>query len=517
MKKNVIGFLLLGFILLGTSAVAQTQQQRLEKHVYYLAADSLNGRKAGSPDARKALNYIENEYRSMGLQPLWGDNMRRYFVDNQSSPLPSRSRMTPVSPDSVVCLERRDRTVFCNLVAVIPGSDPVLKNEYIVVGAHYDHLGIRNGEVYNGADDNASGSAAVIELARQLMLHRDQLDRSVILCAFDAEEIGLWGSSALAQEMSDRGLLDHVTLMMSIDMVGWLKDGKLDFSGTATLKGGSDLLAAAQKKCPIDIKTHGFETSPFGATDTEPFAKRNVPTLAVTTGLRSPYHKPEDDADLIDYAGLSKVTDYLSTLVATMASAETAMTPTGRIASKHKDRLPVLQGGIQLGVGSSFFNFSESAFQTKAGFSGQIGLTGQLNVTQHVGLQVDVLLDRFMTDFPRPATLLSGSLEYAQTSLMVPAQLKLIMGDRSFNFQLGLGGFYSHLLRSSLTDPEIDAVDYGRILPTQQYGLVWSLSMHLMEKLTYGVTCYYAFNGYNSLLDTDTKRRSVLAHFGYQF
>ncbi len=515
--KRILSVLLLLTTLWGGSTLAQSQQQRLEKHVYYLAADSLNGRKAGSADARKAMRYIEQEYLDLGLRPLWGESLRHYFVNSMSNPVSLRSRMTPVSADSVAFLEQRGQTVYCNLVAVIPGSDPVLKNEYIVVGAHYDHLGIRNEQVYNGADDNASGTAAVIELARQLMLQRDQLDRSVVLCAFDAEEIGLWGSTALAQEMSDRGLLDHVALMMSIDMVGWLKEGELDLSGTATLKGCSALIAAAQEKCPIEVKTHGFETSPFGATDTEPFAKRNVPTLAVTTGLRSPYHKPEDDADLIDYPGLSKVTDYLSALVSKMASVETAMTPTGRISSKHKDRLPVLQGGIQVGIGSSFLNFSESAFQTKSGFSGQIGLTGQLNMTQYLGLEVGVLLDRFATEFPRPTTLLSGSQEYAQTSLMVPAQLKLILGSRTFNFQLGLGGYYSHLLRSSLTDRETDVVDDVRILPTQQYGLVWSLSMHLMEKLTYGITCHYGFNGYNSLLDTDTKRRSVLAHFGYQF
>ena len=83
------------------------------------------------------------------------------------------------------------------MVGVIEGSDPELKNEYIVLGAHYDHLGVRNGKVYNGADDNASGSAALIEVARELFSKRDSLRRSVIIAAFDAEELGLWGVQSL--------------------------------------------------------------------------------------------------------------------------------------------------------------------------------------------------------------------------------------------------------------------------------------------------------------------------------
>lgn len=516
MKKRT-ALLLLGLLLLGNGTFAQTQQQRLEKHVYFLAADSLNGRKAGSSDARKALNYIENEYRSIGLQPLWGNDMRQYFVEERQSPNASWSRMATISPDSVSFFEEREKTVYCNLVAVIPGNDPVLKQEYIVVGAHYDHLGIRDGRIYNGADDNASGSAAVIELARQLMAHRDQLARSVIICAFDAEEIGLWGSQALAKEMKNRGIISHVTMMMSIDMVGWLKDGKLDFSGTSTLKGCSGLIDVAGKECGIDIKTHGFETSPFGATDTQPFAKLDVPTLAVTTGLRSPYHKPEDDANLIDYPGLSKVTDCLASLVTSMASEKTTMAPTGRIASKHKDDLPVFEGGILLGIGSNHLNFSNSAFRTKSGFDGQIGLTGQLNFARYIGFQVDAIFDRSVTEFPHVEDPLTGSLQYEQSSLMVPAQLKLILGDRSFNFQIGLGGFYSYLLGSSLADHESDVVNDVRIMPTHQYGFVWSLNLHVVEKFTYGCTWYYAFNGDNTLLNSATKRCSALFNFGYLF
>lgn len=515
MKNRISLILCLSLLLLGVGTRAQNQQQRLENHVYFLAADSLNGRKAGSPDARRAMRYIENEYRAMGLRPLWGDDMRQYFIqeiDNVLSP-----QMTTINSESVSSYEQRGDIVYCNLVAVIPGSDPVLKDEYVVVGAHYDHLGLRNGKVYNGADDNASGSAAVIEMARQLMARRSQLARSVIICAFDAEEIGLWGSTALASQMSSCGLLSHVTMMMSIDMVGWLKGGKLDFSGTATLKDCSAMIEEAAQRSGIKVSKNRYETSPFGATDTEPFAKRDIPTLAVTTGLGSPYHKPEDDADLIDYPGMSKVTDCLVALVSTMASRETAMAATGKISPKHKNKLPVLEAGIVLGIGTNRLNFCNTAFITKPGVDAQVGLTGQLNFSKHLGLQVDALFDRSTSKYPPQEDLLAGSLSYGQSSLLVPAQLKLILGNRTANFQVGLGGFYSYLLRSDLTDHEQGVTERVRILPTDQYGLTWSLSVRLMEKISMGCSFYYAFNGYNDKLAIDTKRRSSLFNVSYLF
>ena len=189
--------LLLALLVASTALMAQTQQQRLEKHLYYLASDSLQGRKAGSDDGRKAAAYIENEYRQMGLQPF-GGTYRHYFLHSYSS---IRGRSVPVSADSVDYYAAQDKTVYCNLVGIIEGSDPVLKNEYIVVGGHYDHLGVKDGEVYNGADDNASGTASVTEVARQLLARRGDLKRSVIICAFDAEELGLFGSQALSVEM----------------------------------------------------------------------------------------------------------------------------------------------------------------------------------------------------------------------------------------------------------------------------------------------------------------------------
>ena len=110
-----------------------------------------------------------------------------------------------------------------------------MKNEYIVIGAHYDHLGVKKGEIYNGADDNASGVATLIELGKALKKNQSNLKRSVMLVAFDAEEIGLVGSKHFINHTSATDM--DIKLMFSIDMVGWYKaSGAVNYAGTGTIK-----------------------------------------------------------------------------------------------------------------------------------------------------------------------------------------------------------------------------------------------------------------------------------------
>ena len=169
MKKILLPLLLLSAALLWSAAdaSAQSREERLAEYVYYFASDSLRGRKAGTPDAAKARDYIVARYKECGLKPFFGG-------------------------DFVIPFEK-DGNQFANAVGVIEGNE--LKDEYIVLGAHFDHLGVKRGAIYPGADDNASGSAALIEVARELVSRRDELKRSVIIAAFDEEELGLYGSN----------------------------------------------------------------------------------------------------------------------------------------------------------------------------------------------------------------------------------------------------------------------------------------------------------------------------------
>lgn len=484
MTRKLI-LLTLPLMLMGNLLMAQTQQQRLEKHVYYLASDSLRGRLAGSDDSRKAAAYIENEYRQMGLKPF-GSMYRHYFIRKLSM---QGGDAILINPDSVDYYEKQDRPVYCNVVGVIEGSDPALKNEFIVVGGHYDHLGVKNGEVYNGADDNASGTAAVTEVARQLLARRGELKRSVLICAFDAEEVGLHGSQALSLELKRLGMIGRVKMMMSIDMVGWLKQGKhLRLTGTGTLKDCADIINEVASQTGLPVSTTRFESSPFTATDTDPFARKGVPTLAVTTGLKSPYHKPGDDPELIDYPGLSQVTDFLAALTLRMASAEQPMEATGKVAAKHRDARKFFEIAPVVGINSTQAHFPNSTLQSNSRVGFNFGLSTEWNFSKYFGMQADVLYDFAHAYYPNEADLFGEGHTYRQQSVVVPVQLRALLGSSMVSVNFGIGGFYGYRFVGNMIDK--DGVRLDTYPSQHQYGIVWSTEIR-MSNLSYGFTNYY--------------------------
>ena len=469
------------FAIFGSHASAQntsTQRQRLEQHVYTLAADSLNGRMAGSLDAQRAAAYITRQWRDMGLKPFLGNN------DKYSMPF-----------------EVGGESGYFNLVAIIEGNDSVLKNEYIVIGGHYDHLGVRNGKIYNGADDNASGTACVTEVARQLLAQQSKLKRSVIVCAFDAEEIGLCGSNALADYMEKNNLLDRVKLMMSIDMVGWLKQGgSLHLEGTGTLLNSNQLTDAETLGIPIKINTKRFENSVFTATDTEPFASQGVPTLAVTTGLKSPYHKPEDDADLIDYEGLSLVTDYLTALTLRAAN-QLGQLASGKVAPKHRSKNAPFNLGLSLGYNSNWLRFPDAAFNGKSLLGWHAGIAMQCNFNNHIALHADVLYTNTRSPYPDVHFLYDNILRLRQQSVTVPLMLRYSVSGRSSDFYISFGGYYSHSINSlfyfTKEVADIDKPSYTtspQPCRTHQWGLGWDFGFRLGYSWDLRCAFFYQLN-----------------------
>ena len=334
-------------------------KDNLKQHVFTLAADSLLGRAAGSEQCRIAAQYIQGYYENLGLTVYTAD-------------FPARSN--PYFRTGA----------FRNIYCVIEGTDPVLKDEYIIVGAHYDHIGTKDNDnspyadvIYNGADDNASGTAAVMEMARLLMQQGKPHRRTIVVVNFDAEEIGLVGSSYMAH--SGELPIESVRLMFSVDMVGYLRASRtLTYTGVGTLREGRKLfeeLSWDQTKGKIKLKS--FEQGAFTSTDTEPFARLKVPTLYVTTGLKSPYHRPQDEADRIDYDGLCQVTLHLTELVTAAANVD-ALEPSGDIAPKHGGRLSPIAAGVKLSMGSSHLHYCEGAVTGKRAFGLQAGLWGRL-------------------------------------------------------------------------------------------------------------------------------------------
>ena len=428
-------------------ARAQTRQERLHDHVYYLAADSLNGRKAGSPDATKAAEYIIRNYEEAGLKPFFREGWYDRF--------------------GVAAYPNAD---FKNVVGFIEGEDPALKNELIILGAHYDHLGIKKEQVYNGADDNASGSAALIEIARALA--GQPLRRSVVIAAFDGEELGLFGSNHLAERMDTLGY--HIKLMMSIDMVGWLKAGKsLQLVGVATIKDGKEILRSQAGSLKLNLRD--FERSVFTATDTEGFAELGIPTLAVTTGLKSPYHKPEDDADLIDYEGLDQVTGYLTDLTEDVATRD-FFTSSGRVAPKHKSYSDYgVDVALVAGYSSNGLLFPDAAFDGKSSLGWNAGLEAHLSLG-YLGLRTQVLYDRYKVRYPDLSDPYQTNIRLRQDELCVPVSLvlqtKRSQSPRSSAY-IGGGAYYARQLSGS--------VDAGRPIPMDDYPTLAGLTPALNQ------------------------------------
>lgn len=443
MKINKIIITCLLLIVSGVT-FAQTQQDRLTRHVYTLAGDSLRGRRAGSEDAAKAAAYIVSQFEGIGIQPYYEEGWYQPFEMNGKT--------------------------YKNVIGIIPGNDPVLKDEYIIIGAHYDHLGVRDDQIYNGADDNASGTATIIEMARILKSQQNSLKRSIIVAAFDAEEIGLWGSNYLAKQLD----LSKVKLMMSIDMVGWLEKGKtLQLQGTATIKDGKRLFREEAEKMHLDIKAKNFETSILGATDTQGFAQRGVATLYVTTGLKSPYHKPEDDSELIDYKGLDRVTDYMADVTMRCATDE-GFAPSGKISPIHSGKRKTLEIMPSVSLVNGNIAFPKAGFDGKSRYGVNAGLMALLNLNSHFTLKTGAQYELLRAKYPDESGLFNSYLPYRQQSVLVPVNLLVYIGGApGMDIYVEAGGFYGRVFSTGFEgEPELS-------IDPNQYGINWAVGFRL--------------------------------------
>ena len=204
----------------------------------------------------------------------------------------------------------KTRVTAQNVVGFLEGTDPVLKNEYIIVGAHFDHLGM-GGEgsgsrapdvpaIHNGADDNASGTAGVIELGQKLSENHSKLKRSFVFVAFTGEEMGLLGSKEFVNKPPVD--LKKVNAMINMDMIGRLnpETNTISVGGTGTSLETDSLLKILEVNRPYKI-THS--TDGYGPSDHASFYSENIPVFYFTTGAHDDYHTPSDDADKINYPG----------------------------------------------------------------------------------------------------------------------------------------------------------------------------------------------------------------------
>jgi hypothetical protein len=240
-----------------------------------------------------------------------------------------KPRSRPLVGVTVEAVERfaKIRREVRNVIGVLPGGDPALASQAVVVGGHYDHLGLggrhslapdATGQIHNGADDNASGTAAVLEIARALGHANSAQPRTIVFAAFAGEELGLLGS----QYYVDHPVvpLDQTIAMVNLDMVG-RPAGRVLVSGVESAPSLDPDVKAAGEGRRISIKA--FHEGPgVGSSDDTSFLLRKVPSIGFFSGYHADYHRPTDDWDKIDVPGATEVTRVALTLVERLASRQ---------------------------------------------------------------------------------------------------------------------------------------------------------------------------------------------------
>lgn len=239
--------------------------------------------------------------------------------------IPLRGRTLTISTDVV-----RSEVPAYNVVGMLEGSDPLLKNETIIVGAHYDHLGRggegslapSSGDIHHGADDNASGTAGVLELARLFTAQKPKPKRTIVFMAFGGEEEGLLGSNYYVNHPLLP--LANTVAMINMDMIGRMKDRRLVIGGVGTAKEWRDIMAAdTDKSFQLTLNEDGF-----GPSDHSSFYAKQIPVLFFWTGTHNDYHKPSDTFEKINYDDEALILKMVARIVNQLDAADKRLTYT---------------------------------------------------------------------------------------------------------------------------------------------------------------------------------------------
>ncbi len=250
----------------------------LEPHVRMLAGDGFEGRETGTEGEKAAGEFIAAVLRGRNIEPVLQE-----FPGHGAK--------------------------GTNVLGVLRGASA----EAVVVGAHYDHLGRKGEKIWSGADDNASGVAVLLELARRLSYRRPR--RTIVFASFSGEEAGLFGSKHYVK--NPLVPLEQTVAMVNLDMVGRLREKLLVF-GTGT----GDQFRAFLEDSPLAL---AFPNDPFGPSDHTSFILKGVPSVHLFTGSHADYHKPTDTPEKIDYEGMLRIADLVETLVRRIADAPRRM------------------------------------------------------------------------------------------------------------------------------------------------------------------------------------------------
>jgi hypothetical protein len=279
------------------SALESITSSDLSGYVDRLADAKMEGREAGTRGGRAAGDYLAEQFAKVNLRAAGsGGGFEQPFPPN-----------------------------YRNILGMIPGGDPQLKDQVIVVCAHYDHVGYGNrgnsygpyGRVHPGADDNASGTSALMELAKAFGNLPDPPKRSILVAAFDAEEKGLFGSKYWVSHPT--APLENIVACFDLDMIGHLRNDRLYVYGARSGCGWRRLISRQNDEPGLQLD-FPWEFKPDA--DYYPFYERGVPVLLLHTGLHENYHRPSDTADLISGEGMSRVVRLLFGAVYELAESD---------------------------------------------------------------------------------------------------------------------------------------------------------------------------------------------------
>ena len=263
---------------------AAADEERLRSEVSTLASPAFAGRRGDG--GRKTAEHLVAQFRALGLEPL--------FDPTYEQPIPD------AAPG-----QDQGRNVGARLV----GSDPLRRDEWIILSAHYDHLGVRGGVLYPGADDNASGVAMMLEVARALVQAPERPKRSVMFVGFDLEEVGLFGSRYFVEHPPVP--LDRVKLFLTADMIGRALGGvctsNVFVMGTEHAPELRPWIRSSAQAEPLTVGLLGSDLLILSRSDYGPFRARQIPYLFFSTGENPCYHTPQDTAETLNYPKLAAI------------------------------------------------------------------------------------------------------------------------------------------------------------------------------------------------------------------
>jgi len=295
-----------------------------QNHITYLASDELEGRSSGTKGDQLAKDYIVNHFTTAGLPTERVVEVQEHYVYKDRR-------------------NKKNKVLTYNIIATLPGTDDKLKDEYIVIGGHYDSVSNKLDKIHNGADDNASGTSMVLELFEKFAASNTH-KRTLVFMAFGGEELGLLGSKHFVNNPTIN--LQQVQLMINLDMVGRLDNEKnLQLGGTLTAIGLDKklepFLNQVENRWQNNLNITELGKGIFKRSDHYSFYLKDIPVLFFFTGLHEDYHGPTDDSNKVNYRGMKVISDLVHPIMEEFANTPDEL---------EEQSMPVSEIKVTLGV-----------------------------------------------------------------------------------------------------------------------------------------------------------------------